>query len=164
MHTGARRTSRREEYSSTGLQGARKESGKKEGPNMYINDFNGCVACHCYEEYEQQIREIMCSGQDNEIQLYTRESTDGWSTDYPCSLSILIRQDQAVVNYFSEGNEEMFASTGDMKREDDFRWQIGAYDYSVAGYQILTIEKALQCALDFFHSQEKPSCIEWEEL
>jgi len=112
-----------------------------------------------YEEYEQQIRQILYAGQDNEIHLYHEESTDD-----PCTLSILVKGRQAVVNYFSEDNEEIFASIGDLGREDDFRWQIGGNDYSVAGYQILSIEKALQCASAFFHTQEKPSCIEWEEL
>ena len=65
---------------------------------------------------------------------------------------------------FSEDNEEMFASIGNLNREDNFRWQIGGNDYSVTGYQILSIEKALQCASAFYHTQEKPSCIEWEEL
>lgn len=131
---------------------------------MFIEDLSSCSGYLKYEEFEQQIRKILCSGQDNEIQLYLRESTDGWNADYPCTLSILVKDQQAVVNYFSEDNEEIFASTGDLDREDDFRWQIGANDYSVAGYQILSIEKALQCALQFFHTQEKPSCIEWEEL
>ncbi|MDE5697832.1 MAG: hypothetical protein K2I96_10560 [Lachnospiraceae bacterium] len=131
---------------------------------MYINDLNGCVECHSYKEYEQQIREMTGSGRDNEIQLYMRESSDGWNMDFPCSLSILIKENQAAVNYFSEGNEEMFASIGDMNRDDDFQWKIGAYDYSVAGYQILSIEKTLECALEFFHSQKKPACIEWETL
>ena len=110
---------------------------------MFINDLNCCHEYLDYEEYEQQIRQILYAGQDNEI---------------------LVKGRQAVVNYFSEDNEEIFASIGDLGWEDDFRWQIGGNDYSVAGYQILSIEKALQCASAFFHTQEKPSCIEWEEL
>jgi hypothetical protein len=126
---------------------------------MFINDLNCCHEYLDYEEYEQQIRQILYADQDNEIHLYHEESTDD-----PCALSILVKGRQAVVNYFSEDNEEIFASIGDLVREDDFRWQIGGNDYSVAGYQILSIEKALQCASAFFHTQKKPSCIEWEEL
>ena len=117
---------------------------------MFVSDLKDCVECLSYEEYEQQIQSVICSGLDNEIQLYMRESKDRWSTDYPCTLSILIKGRQAVVNYFSEGNEEMSASIGDLDREDDVRWQIGENDYSVAGYQILSLEKAMQCALQFF--------------
>lgn len=131
---------------------------------MFIRDFDGCIECFSYEEYKQQLRKIMFSKKDNEIELYTRESIDGWNLDFPCLLSILIKGQQAVVNYFSEENKEMYVSIGDIDRDDDFRWQIGAYDYSVAGYQILTIEKALQCALQFFYAQQKPSCIAWHEL
>ena len=69
-----------------------------------------------------------------------------------------------MVNYFSEGNEEMSASIGDLDREDDVRWQIGENDYSVAGYQILSLEKAMQCALQFFWRQGKPTCIACEAL
>lgn len=126
---------------------------------MFINDLNCCHEYLDYEEYERQIRQILYAGQDNEIHLYREESTDE-----PCTLSILVKGRQAVVNYFSEDNEEIFASIGDLGREDDFRWLIGGNDYSVAGYQILSIETALQCASAFFHTQEKPSCIEWEEL
>ena len=126
---------------------------------MFINDLNCCHEYLDYEEYERQIRQILYADQDNEIYLYHEESTDD-----PCALSILVKGRQAVVNYFSEDNEEIFASIGDFVREDDFRWQIGGNDYSAAGYQILSIEKALQCASAFFHTQKKPSCIEWEEL
>lgn len=131
---------------------------------MFVSDLKDCVECLSYEEYEQQIQSVICSGLDNEIQLYMRESEDRWSTDYPCTLSILIKGRQAVVNYFSEGNEEMSASIGDLDREDDVRWQIGENDYSVAGYQILSLEKAMQCALQFFWRQGKPTCIAWEAL
>lgn len=48
-----------------------------------------------------------------------------------------------MVNYFSEDNKEIYVSIGDINKEDDFRWQIGANDYSVAGYQMLSIEKTL---------------------
>lgn len=136
----------------------------REKIRMFINDLSGCIKCLNYKEYEQQIEKILCSSEDNEIELYIRESTDGWNIDYPCTLSILLKNKQAVVNYFSEGNKEMYVSLEDTDREDDFRWQIGANDYSVTGRQILSIKKALQCALQFFDSQEKPSCIEWEEL
>lgn len=110
---------------------------------MFINDLSGCIECLNYEEYEQQIEKIMCSKKDNEIELYTRESIDGWNMDYPCTLSILLKNQQAVVNYFSEDNKEIYVSIGDINKEDDFRWQIGANDYSVAGYQMLSIEKTL---------------------
>lgn len=119
---------------------------------MFINDLNCCHEYSDYEEYEQQIRQILYAGQDNEIHLYHEESTDD-----PCTLSILVKGRQAVVNYFSEDNEEIFASIGDLGWEDDFRWQIGGNDYSVAGYQILSIEKALQCASAFFiHRKNRP--------
>jgi len=66
---------------------------------MFINDLSGCIKCLNYKEYEQQIEKILCSSEDNEIELYIRESTDGWNIDYPCPLSILLKNKQAVVNY-----------------------------------------------------------------
>ena len=50
---------------------------------MFVSDLKDCVECLSYEEYEQQIQSVICSGLDNEIQLYMRESKDRWSTDYP---------------------------------------------------------------------------------
>lgn len=131
---------------------------------MFIDSIGSMVRCPCYEEYRGQISGIMYSGLDNEIHIYPRESADGWDNDHPCTLSILVKGKEAVMNYFSEGNEEMFASTGDLDREEDFSWYIGANYYSAPGYQIVSLDKALECALQFFHSQEKPSCIAWEEL
>lgn len=58
---------------------------------MFINDLSGCIECLNYEEYEQQIEKIMYFKKDNEIELYTRESIDGWNMDYPCTLSILLK-------------------------------------------------------------------------
>ncbi len=77
---------------------------------MFIDDLCGCNEYLDYAEYQEQIRQILCSGQDNEIHLSMRESTDGWNADYPCTLSILVKDQQAVVNYFSEDKYEIFSS------------------------------------------------------
>ena len=124
---------------------------------MFIDDLCGCNEYLDYAEYQEQIRQILCSGQDNEIHLSMRESTDGWNADYPCTLSILVKDQQAVVNYFSEDNEEMFASIGNLNREDNFRWQIGGNDYSVTGYQILSIERHCNVHQHFIiHRKNRP--------
>ena len=67
-----------------------------------------------------------------------------------------------MVNYFSEGNKEMYASIGDLSKDGEAVFENGKYH--IAEYQVIPIEKALECALLFWDSQEKPNNIQWEEL
>lgn len=75
---------------------------------------------------------------------------------------LLVKDMQAVVNYFSENNSQMFASKGDMSKDGAVDFENGQYE--VAAYQVIPTTAASECALQFFYSQEKPSCIQWEKL
>lgn len=124
---------------------------------MFISSNLGTVQCINFSEYEEHINECIKHDPGNEIWCSCNNSTE----DYPC-LSILVKGGKAAINYFSENNAAMFSSVGDLSKDGTVKFEGGQYE--AAAYQIVPLMSALECALQFFHSQEKPSCIEWEEL
>lgn len=67
-----------------------------------------------------------------------------------------------MVNYFAEEGGEMAASLGDKAAEGSA--ESGGGRYKIAACQIISSASAAECTLAFFRSQERPDCIEWEEL
>ena len=123
---------------------------------MFISSNIGNVRCLTFAEYEAHIKKCISNIPGNEIWCYCNEEQN-----FPC-LAILVKDMQAVVNYFSEDNNQMFASKGDMFKDGTIDFENGQYE--VAAYQVIPETVALECALQFFYSQEKPSYIQWEEL
>jgi len=121
---------------------------------MFISSNTGSFQCGSFEEYKTNLE--ACFQQENEIWCSQTEESK-----YPC-LSILVQGDQAVVNYFAEEDGEMFASFGDENAEDMVQFCEGQYE--IAAYQVIPATDAMKCALEFFHSQDIPDCIDWEEL
>jgi len=124
---------------------------------MFVSSNLGTIECITFSEYEEQIRECIKYNPSNEIWCSCAEDPD----IYPC-LAILVKGEEAVVNYFSENNDRMFASVGDLSKDGEVEFEGGQYE--VDAYQIIPSMAALECALQFFYSQERPPCIEWEEL
>lgn len=124
---------------------------------MFISSNLGTIQCTAFSDYERNFKECLHHLPSNEIWC----SRNGGSDDYPC-LSILVKGEDAVVNYFSENNAEMFVSVGDLSREGSVGFEGGQYE--IAAYQVIPLNSALECALQFFYSQKKPSCMEWDEL
>lgn len=124
---------------------------------MTITDITGDSICNTFQECEAHIRQAIFQHPDNEIWC----SSNGGPDDFPC-LAILINNTLAVVNYFSKDNEEMSASIGDLSKDGEIDFCNRAY--RIPRYQIIPANAALNCALEFFRSQQRPSCIEWEEL
>ena len=75
----------------------------------------------------------------------------------------LVKGDQAVVNYFEEEDGgEMLVSFGDEDAEDIVTFCDGQYE--IAAWQVIPAADAMACALEFFHTQNAPDCIDWGEL
>ena len=121
---------------------------------MFISSNTGSFRCDSLEEYRSHLK--ACFQQENEIWCSQTEEAK-----YPC-LSILVKGDQAVVNYFAEEDGEMFVSSGDEDAEDLIPFCDGQYE--IAAYQVIPAADAMECALEFFHSQDVPGCIDWDEL
>lgn len=79
--------------------------------------------------------------------------------EYPC-LSILVQGEKAAVHYFS--GEEIYVSRGESGEGGAAAFAGGKY--KVQAGQLVTASAALECALEFFDSQKRPSSLSWEEL
>ena len=125
---------------------------------MFISSNGGTIEVFELEDFKTELERCMNAEGGNEIWC----SLHGTPEDYP-SLSILADEAAAVVNYFGDENgNDMFASLGDVSQEETLEFLDGQYE--VAGYQAISKESALQAALQFFETHERPDCIEWEEL
>lgn len=124
---------------------------------MFVSSNLGTVECTTFSDYQAYIKRCIEHNSGNEIWC----SCDGKPQSHPC-LSILVKGKETVVNYFSESNSEMFASLGDVSRDGTVEFENGQYD--IVAYQIIDAKKAMECALQFFCNQGKPSCIKWQEL
>lgn len=124
---------------------------------MVVSSNLGTVSCASVEEYKMHMKKCMESISENEIWC----SQNGKEEEYPC-LAILVKGEHASVHYFAEDNKAMYVSLGDESKGGTVSFMDGQYE--VPEYQLILAEQAFQCALDFFDSQERPECIEWEEL
>ena len=114
---------------------------------MFISSNTGSFSRDSFEEYKAALE--TCFQPENEIWCSRTEEYK-----YPC-LSILVKGDQAVVNYFEEEDGgEMLVSFGDEDAEDIVTFCDGQYEIAVA----------LAWALYFFKTQTAPDCIDWGEL
>lgn len=123
--------------------------------SMTICSNDGTIECSTYDEYKEQINKCFNNPSGNEI--WCSHS----NKEYPC-ISILVNGIQAVCNYFSENNEEMFASLGNIHTDGTVEFLDG--QYTAAAYQVIKADEALECALKFYYSDLKPNCIKWEKL
>lgn len=122
---------------------------------MFISSNTGSFFSNSLEEYKANLER--CFQQENEIWCSRTEEDK-----YPC-LSILVKGDQAVVNYFQlEEGGEMLVSFGDEDAEEMVPFCEGQYE--IAAWQVIPASDAMECALEFFQSQNAPSCIDWGEL
>ncbi len=122
---------------------------------MNVSSKSGSCLCPFPEEYEAHLKTCFTSEEDNEIWCAAEEG------GFPC-LSILVKGEQAVVNYFAEEGGDMAASFGEEDAEGTIDFCGGQYE--IAAYQVIPAADAMKCALMFFQSQEIPDCIDWEEL
>ena len=122
---------------------------------MFISSNTGSFSRDSFEEYKAALE--TCFQPENEIWCSRTEEDK-----YPC-LSILVKGDQAVANYFEEEDGgEMLVSFGDEDAEDIVTFCDGQYE--IAAWQVIPTADAMACALEFFHTQNAPDCIDWGEL
>ena len=82
-------------------------------------------------------------------------------SEYPC-LAILVNSQYACVHYFLNDNGDMWQSVGN--GEQDVIFFAGGVDTEMPADCVISLEQAIACAKQFFHSSDKPDCIEWQEL
>lgn len=121
---------------------------------MYIVSNNGDFECNSIEEYKHIL--TRCFENENEIWISMHSDEE-----IPC-LSILTGKIGFCINYFSENNEEQYVSIGDQQCEGMEKFLDGQYE--VERCQIISYEDAMECAIEFFETQQRPDNIEWDAL
>ncbi len=126
-------------------------------------------------ETEDMVRNIAnCKGNFkcqswNELKDFITKSSfnsldDIWingNDDYPC-LAILINREHACVHYFLDGDGNMWQSVGYGK--EDVAFVCNGEKSVMPANSVISLDKALECAKQFFQTLERPSCIEWRDL
>ena len=123
---------------------------------MFISSNERTIDIYALKDFREEMERCMNVEGGNEIWC----SIHGTPEDFP-SLSILVDETVAVVNYFGH-EDDMFASLGDISQDGTHKFLDGQYE--VAAYQEISKDLAFQAALQFFEKQARPDCIEWEEL
>lgn len=115
---------------------------------MNIANCNGDCECHSWYELESLIKKGSLNPFD-----------DIWlngSANYPC-LAILINEKDACVHYFLNDEGDTWQSVGYEDKEVAFISNGGADC-------IISLDKAIECARQFYSTLDRPTCIEWREL
>lgn len=103
-----------------------------------IANCNGDFDCRSWNELEDIILRNLSLNLYDDIWLNGEE-------DYPC-LAILMNGNHACVHYFPDDGGNMWQSVGNGKEA------------------VVSLDKAMECARQFFETLNKPDCIEWRKL
>lgn len=120
---------------------------------MNIANCNGDFECQSGDELENLIKKSSLNPFD-----------DIWlngSADYPC-LSILINGSYACVHYFLNDEGDVWQSIGHDDKDVTF---VSNGDRSdLPADCIISLDRAVECARQFYDTLDRPTCIEWREL
>ena len=122
---------------------------------MIFSSNSGDIECLIEEEIETLIRESSFKPFDD-IWIGSEER-------YPC-LAILINKELACVHYFLNDYGDAYQSIGNYKETNTVEFIAGGEKTELPYYSVVTLDKAIECAKQFFLVQNLPSCIEWNEL
>ncbi len=121
--------------------------------SMNIANCDGDFECRTWTELENFIRESSSNSPD-----------DIWisaDAQYPC-LAILLNGNAACVHYFLDDQGDMWQSVG--YGEEDITFVINGEKTDMPADCIISLDQAIECAKQFYYSQDKPSCLKWREL
>ena len=86
----------------------------------------------------------------------------GREEKYPC-LAILVNGMRACVHYFLNDTGDMWQSAGDWEEDVPFAVH-GEMPNLMPGSCVVSLNEAIICAGQFFETEERPDCIDWNEL
>lgn len=121
---------------------------------MHIANCNGNFECHSWTELEDFIRKSSSNPFD-----------DIWlngKADYPC-LAILLNGTYTCVHYFLNAHGDMWQSVGYGNKDVTFVSSNNDRANMPADC-IISLDKAIECAKQFYDTPDKPNCIDWREL
>ncbi len=120
---------------------------------MRITNNKGDFECHSWGELENLIKESALNPFD-----------DIWISgdrEYPC-LAVLVNADFACVHYFLNEDGDVWQSVG--YGDKDVTFVCGGQESDIPADCVISIDKAIECAKEFYQSPERPRCIAWREL
>uniref|UniRef100_UPI004056042B Imm1 family immunity protein n=1 Tax=Agathobacter sp. TaxID=2021311 RepID=UPI004056042B len=120
---------------------------------MNIANENGDFICNSWDELENLIRKSTDNPYDD-IWIYG-------DMEYPC-LGIWIHGDDTCVHYFLNDQGDMWQSVGYGDKDIAFMSN-GETSYMPANC-VISLDKALACAKQFYETLKRPDCTEWREL
>lgn len=82
---------------------------------------------------------------------------------YPC-LAILISGELACVDYFEDDEGHYWQSTGHLGENKTVRCIVGCEHTELSAEMFVPLEDAIKCAQEFFDTQKRSPCIEWEAM
>ena len=81
--------------------------------------------------------------------------------EYPC-LAILVNGHSVCIHYFLDNGGKMWQSIG--QGSDDMIFRNDGAEISLPGNAITSLDQAIECAVSFAKSADRPDCITWREL
>lgn len=121
---------------------------------MKIANCNGDFDCHSWSELEDVILKNLSLNLYDDIWLNGEE-------DYPC-LAILMNGNHACLHYFPDDGGNMWQSVGNDNEAVVFF--SNGEKICMPADSVISLDKAMECARQFFETLNKPDCIEWREL
>lgn len=120
---------------------------------MYIENCHGAFESHSWD----LIRESILLSASNPLD-------DIWLNgdhDYPC-LAILVNGNKTCIHYFLDSNGNMLQSIG--YGNTDVAFGTNGEKTIMPANAVISLDKAIECAKQFFDTGERPNCIEWRFL
>jgi len=121
---------------------------------MQISCSFGRINCYTDNEIEQIIKK--CAGNPLD---------DIWingDKEYPC-LAILVNGESACVHYFTSDGDN-YQTAGNEESDGTTNFFVGGQMTEMPNYTVVPLSLAIECAKQFIESQERPSCITWNEI
>lgn len=119
--------------------------------NLATND--GDFRYETKEEIAEHIRKSASLGMDD-IWISGEE-------EYPC-MAVLVNKEFACINYFENGNGDMWITYSENEREVIFL--AGGEEWTAPADTVISLESALLCMEEFFDTLKRPQCVKWQEL
>ncbi len=81
---------------------------------------------------------------------------------YPC-LAVCIHGDYAAVHFFPNDAGEIWLSYND-KNQKEVSFMAGGSEWKPDATAVIALNDAFLCIREFLTTQERPVCIQWQEL
>lgn len=99
------------------------------------------------------------------VQTAAQKKADLWiskDSEYPC-LAVCTNEQYAAVNFFQNDTGDIWLSYND-KNHNEITFIADGAQWCPAADAVISLNDAFLCIREFLSTDEKPSCIQWQEL